>query len=254
MSQPPRWCDDDAFWAFMLRTMYHPDRMARTPAECEGVVAMLGLKPGDRVLDLPCGIGRHSLELARRGMHVTGVDRTRLYLDKAREAERAAPGASPVEWVEGNMRTFERRGAFDAVINMYTSFGYFDAPGQDLTVLKHWHASLKPGGRLLIDLHGKETIAKVFKEHHWSQAPDGLIELMHVRPADDWSRMEHRWIFIDEGKAHEFHVEFCVYAASELKRLLKETGFVEVRCFGALTGEPYDHNAKRLIVTGKRGE
>ncbi|NIT57732.1 MAG: methyltransferase domain-containing protein, partial [Aliifodinibius sp.] len=115
----------------------------------------LGIEASSPILDLGCGIGRHTLELAHRGFTVTGVDRTQTYLNKAREKARI--GGLEVEFVQADMRSFRRTGAFEAVINLFSSFGYFENPEEDRRVVENVYDSLKPGGRFLVEMMGKEV-------------------------------------------------------------------------------------------------
>jgi len=88
MQQAKPWYEQDTFWETVAPTLFTQRRWEDAPAEVEQVVSLLGIESGAHVLDLCCGVGRHSLELARRGFQVTGVDRTRPYLDRAsRQAE-----------------------------------------------------------------------------------------------------------------------------------------------------------------------
>jgi 2-polyprenyl-3-methyl-5-hydroxy-6-metoxy-1,4-benzoquinol methylase len=88
MQEAKPWHEQDTFWDTVAPVLFVERRWSDAPVEVEQVVSLLGIEPGARVLDLCCGVGRHSLELARRGFHVTGVDRTRPYLDRAsRQAE-----------------------------------------------------------------------------------------------------------------------------------------------------------------------
>jgi len=120
-----QWFEDPRFWDGFKELLFRPERRAAAPAEVDALVALLGIAPPARVLDLCCGIGRHAAELARRGFTVTGVDLHEPYLAEARSA---APGA---EWIRADMREFRRPGAFDAAINMFSSFAYFEDPADD---------------------------------------------------------------------------------------------------------------------------
>src|SRR3989475_11807180 len=90
--------------------------------------------PGATVLDLCCGPGRHALEFARRGFQVTGVDRTARYLETARTAARGA--GLTIELVQEDMRSFHRPATLALALNLFSSFGYFAAASEDLTVLR----------------------------------------------------------------------------------------------------------------------
>jgi SAM-dependent methyltransferase len=239
------WHDDDAFWRTFGPWMFTEKRLEGTAAEVEQMIALLGVAPGARILDLCCGPGRHSLELARRGYAVTGVDRTAEYIRRGRR--KAKKEGLSVEFVRADMREFVRSGAFDAAINMFTAFGYFRDPEEDRSVLRNLCASLAGGGRLLMELMGKEVLARIFRERDW-QERDGILMLEERKVSEDWSWMENRWIVIHGTDRREFSVSHRLYSAAELRRLLVECGFAEVRIFGDLAGSLYDHKASRLVA------
>jgi SAM-dependent methyltransferase len=162
MQEVKSWHEQDVFWETVASILFSQRRWSDAPAEVEKVVSLLGIGPGTHILDLCRGVGRHSLELARRGFHVTGVDRTRLYLDRA--SKQAEAEALKVEFVQDDMRTFCRPDAFDAVINLFTSFSYFEDPEEDRQVLLNVYRSLKPGGVFLLEMLGKEILARIFRE------------------------------------------------------------------------------------------
>jgi SAM-dependent methyltransferase len=214
------------------------------------MVTLLGLPSGASILDLCCGVGRHSLEFARRGFQVTGVDRTAAYLREA--CSRAAEEGLEVEFVQEDMRTFVRPGAFDAVINYFTSFGYFSTEEQERQVLANACTSLRPGGLLLMDMMGKEILARVFTERGWHEE-DGMLILEERKLAPDWSFLDNRWIIMRDGERREVTLTVKQYSAAELCRLLKEAGFERVDVYGSLRGAPYDMEAKRLVVVAHKG-
>jgi SAM-dependent methyltransferase len=249
MSAETEWYEDDRFWAMWAPFMFTADMWERTPAQVDKILALLEPAAGAAVLDLACGPGRHALEFARRGFRVTGLDRTRSYLSAA--AERARVESLEVEFVHGDMRQFIRSEAFDAAICVFTSFGYFDDAEDDLRVLRNLRESLKTGGKLLLDLIGKEALAAVFEPRGWSEA-DGVIRLEERRIIDDWSRISCRWIRIDGASREEFLFTHRLYSASEMRAWLVRAGFSAVTIYGAIDGIPYDHNARRLVAVATK--
>src|SRR5712692_6870365 len=117
------WHEDDEFWESFAPFFFTPDRVDGSTTEADGLIKLLEVAPGSRVLDLCCGVGRHSIALARRGFAVTGVDRTRAFLDRARDT--ADKAGLAIEWVQEDIRAFKRSNSFDGAINCVTSFGYF---------------------------------------------------------------------------------------------------------------------------------
>jgi SAM-dependent methyltransferase len=244
------WHEQDNLWATFEPVLFTQQRITAAAEEVEQVLTLLDLQAGAKVCDLCCGIGRHSLELARRGFEVTGVDRTARYLARARA--RLKDESLDVEFVDADARSFSRPEAFDVALNLFTSFGYFEDAGDDKKVLENIYSSLKSGGRLVLDLVGKEVLARIFRERDWDQLDDVII-IKEEELSDDWSRIENRWILIKDGRQQaECRFSLRLYSAVELKELLKRCGFQQADIYGNLAGEPYDQNAKRLVVVARK--
>lgn len=251
MQEVKPWYEEDFFWETVAPVLFSERRWSDAPAEVEDVVSLLGISPGAKVLDLCCGVGRHSLELARRGFRVTGVDRTAAYLERAREQGKGE--GLDIEFVQEDMRTFARPEAFDAVLNLFTSFGYFEDSEHDRRVVMNVYRSLKSGGVFLMDLMGKEVLARIFRERDWREE-DGIILLEDCKVSNDWSWVENRWIVLKGGERQEVKISLRLYSAVELRALLSECGFDRVDVYGDVAGAPYDHAAKRLVVVAHKGE
>jgi len=249
MPKSKPWYEDDNFWETWGSVIFSEQHLARARGEIDGVVSLLGIKPGIHILDLCCGVGRHSLELARRGFQVTGVDRTRSYLDRA--SRQAEVEGLRVEFVQDDMRKFCRPDAFDACINMFTSFGYFEDPKDDRQVLVNVYRSLKSGGVFIMDTMGKEVLARVFTERNWEEV-NGVILLQEHKVSHNWGWMENRWIIFKDNKRIESKVTHRLYSATELVSLFTECGFRQINTYGDLSGNPYDHNARRLIMVAHK--
>jgi SAM-dependent methyltransferase len=243
------WHEDDSFWETWGPLMFTPRKIADAVEEVTKIIKLLNIQPGSNILDLCCGIGRHSLELARRGYQVTGIDRTRVYLDKARK--QAKKEGLDIEFAQEDMRLFLRPGAFDITISMFTSFSYFDDPQEDKHVVKNVFESLKTGGRFIIQMHGKETLAKIFTERDWNEnKDDGAIVLHERKVSQNWNWMENRWIMLKGNKRIENKLSHRLYAGSEIAALLGDCGFTRVDVLGDLEGNPYDHTARQLVIVG----
>jgi SAM-dependent methyltransferase len=243
------WFDDESFWRDLYLFMFPPERLAAGTEEVDRILA-LARPPGRSALDLCCGPGRIAVPLARRGFSVTGVDRTRFLLDKARA--RARRVKSRPEWVRADMRDFVRPEAFDLALNLFTSFGYFDDREADLTVLRNVLTSLRPRGVFVIDGVGKELLARIFQPTTSQTLADGsrLVERHEI--FDDWTRIRNEWILVRKGRARTFRFHHTVYSGQELKDRLLGVGFDSVRLFGSLAGEPYGLDAGRLVAVARK--
>ena len=249
MTKKEKWHDDDAFWTAFAPFWFDDERMAAAPLEVDQALSLLGLDAGTAILDLGCGPGRHSLELARRGYGVTGVDRTAYFLEKARTV--AKQEELDVEFVQADMRSFKRKNSFEGAISLFTSFGYFEDAAENLQVLKNVCHSLKLGGTLLLETIGKEVLARIFEERDWVER-DGTFLLQERQVSEEWSWMENRYILLEQGRRIEYSVSHWIYSARELSQLLSAGGFSTVEVFGGLDGTPYDHKARRLAVLARK--
>lgn len=248
MSQP--WFDNDALWGDLAPYMFDEARRAGAADEVEQLVRLIGLSKDSRVLDLPCGQGRHSLALAKLGFNVTGVDRTRAFIDQA-QLEAGAQGLR-ADWHVGDIRERPPGAPFDVVLNLLTSFGYFDDDAENLRAAGNLHDCLVPGGTLVMDLMGKEVLARIFAPRDWRRFPDGALLLEERFVEHDWSAVRARWTLIRDGRERVYELRHRVYSFIELRGVLEETGFENIRAFGSLVGGPYDPTAARLVVTAAK--
>ncbi len=250
MNQENVWHEDDEFWDLFAASMFTPRKWEEAVEEVDHLARLLDLAPGAAVCDLACGPGRHSIALARQGYATTGVDRTASYLAAA--GDKAQAEGLHVEFVQADMRTFRRPEAFDAVINMLTAFGYFEDPDDDRRVAENVHRSLRPGGAFLLDVAGKEWVARIFQPRDWSRLDDGTIFLAERKVLKNWSWMWNRWMLFKDGRWFEKELSHRIYSAVELETLLRQAGFARVDIYGHISGEPYDHQAKRLIAVARK--
>jgi len=247
---PVDWFDDDLLWKIMEPVMFTEARIAHTPAEVDSIKSLCKIQQEDAILDLCCGVGRHSLELARRGHKVVGVDRTKLYLEKA--VMNAKKENLLIEFVQDDMRTFYRKNSFDVVLSMFTSFSYFEDHEEQMHVLRNIYSSLRAGGRFILESAGKEILARIFLRQNWSEWPHGFM--MEERDTiENWSKMHNKWIFIERnGTVHRWDVTHWIYSGSEIKEMLEKVGFSDIKVYGDLDGSPYDNEAMRLVVVATK--
>ena len=245
----PEWFANESFWEELSPYMFPPGKFDAATGDVEKIIALAKFQ-GGTVLDLCCGPGRHSIAFARRGYQVTGVDRTRFLLNQATNL--AAQENLPIEWVEQDMKTFVREGAFDLVVNLFTAFGYFDNKEDDIQVLKNVFASLRNGGRFVLDVLGKEQIASKFRATDCDFHPDGSFLAIKREIFDDWTRIRNKWTLVhgDHVKQYEFH--HTIYSAQELRDRFTQVGFQDLGIFGDWDGNEYGPNARRLIVIGRK--
>jgi SAM-dependent methyltransferase len=254
------WFNDADFWEQYSPIMFDRKRWDEVPVVADGVTrlgrlplyeAESGGRKDPHAADLCCGFGRISLELARRGFSVTGVDITEAYLDTGRED--AVHENLAVEFVREDVREFKRPGAFDLAVNLYISFGYFEDPADDLLFARNVYESLKPGASFIIETLGKEIAVRNFAEAEWFERA-GFVVLTKYEPVDSWASLKNSWILIHNKDGRRIEKTFTqrLYAASELRRLLFDAGFSAVELYGGWDESPYDNYAATLIAAGRK--
>jgi SAM-dependent methyltransferase len=250
MEVDPRWYDGffEGEWLDLLARERDGER---TSAEVDFVVDKLSLPAGARVLDLACGHGRHSLELARRGFRVTGVDLSPRSLELAREA--AAGERLDVELVQSDMREIDFDAEFDAAINLFTAFGYFESDDEDRDVVRRIARALRPGGGFLIDTLNALGLAKRYQPRRWEQAPEGVVML----DDHEWDLLAGRnrasWTFIrPDGSRSELRHVVRTYTPWELAGLIATAGLEVEAAWGDWEGAPLTHESWRLILLARK--
>lgn len=244
------WFDDEEFWSTFDAHIFSPERLAGAEAEVDQILALAG-GSGGAALDLCCGPGRHAVALARRGFVVTGVDRSDALL--ARGRAHAADCRVDVEFVREDMRSFVRPASFDLAVNLFTSFGYFEDSGDEVRVLRNVFESLRPGGAFVIDVMGKEVLARICQPTYSVMKADGTLVVARVEITHGWTRVHNEWTAIRGGTARTFTLEHWVYSGRELHELLAGVGFGDIRLLGDFTGREYDTSATRLVAVARKG-
>ncbi|WP_097901748.1 class I SAM-dependent methyltransferase [Streptomyces sp. b94] len=243
------WYEDDALWSDFAPTMFPPARAESAAALVDGS-PLLDFPPGTRVLDLCCGPGLFVVPLAARGYEVTGVDLSPSMLERARAACDAAGAKARLE--RADMLTYREPEAFDVVLNVFTSFGYFEAAEDNLRVLRNARESLAPGGRLLVDVMGKEVLAGWIGRPKAVDLPDGSYVVQRDTVLDSWRRLRTDWTLVRGTMARTASITSWLYSAAELHALFEEAGFTDVECFGGFDASGYDQDSDRLVVRGRR--
>lgn len=243
------WFDNAAFWELFYNWMFSPETFEEAKEQVNDIVKLTRITSGN-VLDLCCGPGRHSIPLKKKGFEVTAVDLHQFLLDKAKAY--SVNENLEIDFTQGDMRKFVRADFYDLVINMYSSFGYFQNPNEDFYVLDNVYHSLRKGGKFIVDVRGKEIHAMQNLEIRFHELPNGDIIIDRSKVRDGWTSIDMNWIYIKGKKTYSFELNYNLYSGAELRTLMNKVGFNNVRLYGNLKGIPYNQNAKRLIAVGEK--
>jgi len=219
---------------------------------------ILDLGADDRVLDLCCGQGRHTLELARRGFHnVEGIDRSHYLIGKAKQ--RAKSENLDVKFRVGDARKLPfQSDRFATVLIMGNSFGYFDTPQDDLKVLREVFRVLMPWGRILVDIADGEYLRNNFQARSWEWINSKLFVCRERSLSADGNRLVSREVVTDVEKgivADQFYAE-RLYSRETLNDVLTEAGFTNVEFKGDFSPDSQRNQdlgmmERRIIATAQ---
>jgi SAM-dependent methyltransferase len=249
-TRPQEWFEREEDWVSKAPFIFSRPMVQFTFLEIGRLIKLLGgVEKSSQVLDLCCGIGRHSIELARHGLQVTGVDITKPFIETATSKARAE--GLGIRFICANMKEFIQPDTFDLVVNLCSSFGYFDDIDDDIKVLRNIYASLKHGGRFAIEILGKEVIASRFNKVEKYEF-GGYKVVATSRILNDWSSLECKRLITKDGVETEVVGYNRLYSAVEMKQWLKTVGFKNIQVFGTFAGAPYDSEAKSMIVISEK--
>ena len=220
--------------------------------EAKFIQRVLGLKRGDKVLDLVCGHGRHAILLAKCGIDVTGLDLNSDYLDQAQRSAKAA-GVS-IKTVHSDMRKIPYTNEFDAVINMFTAFGYFDTDAENGRVLRSVASALKPGHPLLIDLLNREWVVSNYIQNEWHDDGTGTLYIEHREFDLTSSRNRVSFTVVEpDGTRRDVQGhDIRLYTLKEIIEMLGEAGLEYEKVYGGYNNEPYGINTRRMILVVRK--
>jgi len=239
------WYYNDQLWNDLSPKFNTPHHWNVAAEEIKAVLDLLKPKPKASVLDLGCGQGRHSLELAKKNITVTALDRNQSFLDVIRKKSKQSN--LNIKLIKADMKEFIAHEEFDLILSMNSSFGYFEERSDHLQVLRNINASLKAGGRLLIELFGKEVVPKMFVEREWTEI-EGTYFLDDRQVDQNWSRVINHCKIIKNGVVKEATFSLTIFSGVEFSDMLREAGFSKVSLYGDLNGSPYDQHAKKLVA------
>lgn len=246
----------------------------RTRVEVDGVELLLGLneEAGPKIiLDIPCGYGRHSIELAARGHRVMGIDLNETHLQKAVDASKErgqntfVPKTGRVVFVQANMINFIEQtapippwgslqemttGVFDCVINMFYSFGFFKTDEENEHALRSIYTSLKPGGKFL--MHTDVNMSRVYSGMYKFQEERKLESGASLWIYDSYDPVSKRiWgTWNIDGYVRAYTVR--VYTSEEFCDLCRKVGFTEFEIYADWKKTPYSETSEDMIIIAKK--
>ena len=243
----PWW--EDYFGELYLRLLGSTLAPDETVRDVAGLMTMLKLRPGARILDVGCGQGRHVIPLARAGYRMTGVDRSTYLLGQAQEA--ATEMAVDVHLVRGDMRSLPVGRLFDGCLSLFTSFGYFQDDDENEQVLREMARVLRPGGVLVLDVSNRDYYLLRSWPYTWRRHGQAIILEENSFDAET-SRFTTRFTWLEGGQRESISHSVRQYTAAELNGMLRRAELTPTATYGGFDASPFDVDSRRLVVLAKK--
>ena len=247
---PPDWYRD-FFRDVALDVWREAIPAEQTAREADFLVRALRLRPGARVLDVPCGSGRLSLPLAERGLRVTGVDLAEEQIAEARRVSAALPNGAAIEWRQADVRELPWESAFDAAFCFGNSFGYLDRDGTR-TFVDALARALKPGGRFALDTGMvAETILPALRDHE--ETTIGGVRFIEDNTYHaDAGCLETRYTFVCDGVSQTRVGLHWIFTIGEIGRFLADAGMAVLALYGTLDEQPFKVGDRLLYLVARK--
>ena len=254
---------EDAFDDKYLKTYVDIVTPKMTDQQMHFLLKELDFKKNDEILDLGCGYGRHAIELAKNGYNVTGVDTSKKFIDIAKKE--AQKNNVKIDFLIEDMRNLSFINKFDVIINMFTSFGYFDDESDNELVIQKIHTSLKPNGKFLIDLNNGISLLNRIMEKGGTVNKTGIItnvvkttlsNNLTVENKEELDLLTMRWAMKRNWKEGSnlkiYKTNVRIFFLPEINAMLKRNGFLIEKLWGDFQGSEFAPGSWRLIILAKK--
>lgn len=230
--------------------LQHPLLTAeRTSREIDFILEQLELPPAARLLDVGCGFGRHSLELAGRGFAVTAIDPAAAMIAAARE--RAAAAGVSIDFQQIAAESMAIGEKFEAAICLFTTLGQITTDGDNSALVERVYTALKPGGAFVVEVPQRDTAVSQLKPS--DKFGEGERYTAVSRRYDAASRVvTETFELVSPGKKRTYWLQYRLYSRDELKQLLAAAGFTVTAMFGDYAGTPLSTDSPTMVMIGRK--
>lgn len=225
-------------------------QLERDRREVRRVLEVLGLPAGSRLLDVPCGQGRHAHLFAEAGLDVDGLD----YSTDLLEIARKRGTGKTLRYRQGDMRKLPAAwtGRFDAVVNLFTSFGFFLQPSDDARVVAEFARVLKPGGQLVWHGGSRDGVMAKFLARDWWQTDDGTM-VGHERSFDALSGiLTVRSTWQGKRRSGEREHRIRLYTANRIAEMCASAGLVVEGAYDGFRDRPLTRRSPEMLLVARR--
>ncbi|MEI8133877.1 MAG: class I SAM-dependent methyltransferase [bacterium] len=209
-----------------------------------------GVTKESAILDLACGAGRYSIALAKRGyQHITAIDLSPTLIAEAKR--NAEVEGVTIDFIHDDMRDFD--GSFDLIVNLFTSFGYFQTDVENSDVITHISKHLNSGGKFVLDFFNAEFVVNTLSPYDEKQLRSGERVELYRKIINH--RVEKRIIIHSTGSTKEYHESVRLFDLDDFANMFESNGLRVIHCFGDYDGSPFEQGSspRLFLVAQKNG-
>lgn len=230
-------------------TIYKHRDINEAAAFVEKLPAIIPVKNTWKILDLCCGGGRYSILFAQKEYHVVGLDLSVHLLDYAKKS--AEERGLTIDFILSDMRNIPYTDYFHLVVNMFTSFGYFEKIEENQKVVRSIAQCLISGGWVIIDYLNKDYVQQNFQSHEETQDGEKLI-IQERKIEEERSRITKKISIIEDQHKREYTESVAMYSYDQMERMLFEEGIPVISVFGDYDFSPFSKTSPRMILIGQK--
>jgi len=232
-----------------MSATFWPHEPELTRQEVADILNLLRPTPQERILDLCCGYGRHTIALTQAGYDIVGLDISPALLAKGRADARQLGAAAT--FVRGDIRAVPFYAAFDVALSLFTSFGYFTEEKDDQAMLHSVAAALKPGGRFLINVMNRDSLIARQDSQMWVEG-NGILYLEEATIDPLTSRRQGTLIGLEGQRRITRQHNLRLYAAHELHAMIVRAGLQPLGVYGNLDGQDFDFDSHYVVILAQK--
>ena len=216
----------------------------RTKKECEFIIKECGIEPENKILDLACGHGRHSIKLAKRQFKVTGIDINRRFIEHAERNSREQ--GLVIDFKIGNMLNIEYNNEYDCIILLFNSFGFLDRE-DGIKFIQKIRSAIRSNGKVFFDIKNRDNILRELTSCQITEkGKDLMIDRLSFNPRKGTTTNNR--IYIKDGVRYDTPFTMQLYNFSELEELLSNGGLKITKLYGDWNGKEFSEDSRRIIA------
>lgn len=238
------------FFAEQSPFLQHPLLTAeRTAKEVDFIVSTLNLLPNARILDVGCGFGRHSIELARRNYEVVGIDPAAAMIAAAQARARVANVSVNFRQVAGE--SFVAREPFEAALCLFTTLGQISSAGENSGLVAQVYAALRSGGLFIVEVPQREQAVKALQEFDkFGEGERYTTVTRQFNPQRQW--VTETFTIVSPEMTKHYLLCYRLYSLTELTTLLEGVGFSVVMTSASYKTSPLSPDSPTMLVVCRK--